>query len=466
MFADKFVQNAPNERQREQLNEFASALLAAVDEKRMSDSNLIRSRASMTEVMINNLNAFEVKVAELEAKLRERDAALASATSKLRAEADKSAKLQSELLDLNRVMKQLEDTYRQSVADASKFNQTLQKTIADLQSQVAVLNQKLAESAQQTKQAEEAAEAAHRLADAKDLEVAALKKNFVPLEKYRKVLEEREVAIEKALSLENNLLTQTTHNEKLRDRLNTVKQEFQSTLSDNDERHRKEISDLHNQAARKFDTNNQLTAPRDSSQRPNGSTREKDQLRAKSHTVKEMEVKRPSLLDGDVDNLRISWEQIDVNLSQARDDGAVNGGPRNAKRNSMDAKYDDMKSQYEQFKTDHAKELATVNSKNRSLLDEVNRLKLEVQRANAEKNTLKKSLNDATSRDNSFIRKSSTPQGTNDALEKVARLEKQLNGLRKENQLLKARLEDDGVRFHWQNELLYTACLDLMKGGR
>lgn len=423
----------------------------------------------MTELMINNINAFEIKVSELEAQLKDKETALNSVTVKLKAEVEKSSKLQTELLDLNRVMKQLEDTYRQSVNDASKFNQTLQKTIADLQSQIASLNQKLVEATQQTKQAEEAAEAAHRLADAKDVEMSNIKKNYVPLEKYRKVLEEREVAIEKVSSLENTLLTQTTHNEKLRDRLNTVKQEYQSTLSDNDERHRKEISEIHNQAARKFETSNLLTVPRDSSQKRSGSIREKDQLRAKSHTVKEMEVKRPSIRDTDVENLRISWEQIDINMSQGRDEGPINGslsGTRGIKRNSMDAKYDDMKSQYEQFKTEHTKELATVNSKNRSLLDEVNRLKLEVQKINAEKNTLKKSVNEATSRDNSFIRKSSNPQMNNDVVEKVARLEKQLNAIRKENQLLKAKTEDDAVRFHWQSDLLYTACLEALKAGK
>lgn len=456
----------PDKLQAAELQEFSNALMGLFDQAQLSDSNLSNARRSMKELMLNNLTVYEDRIVGLESSLKEREAALATTTAKLKAETEKAGKMQLELLELNRFLKQFEDSHRKSISDSNKYTETLQKTIAELQGEVGRLNQRIQEGEQRARQAEEETESATKLVEAKELEISNIRKNFVPLDKYRRVLEEREVALEKAAGLENNLLTQTTHNEKLRDRLNIVKQEFQSTLSDNDERHKKEIHDIHNTAAKKFDTTN---TPRDLSQKL-GPKLDKDGMRAKSHTANDIDSgKRNSFKGIDTDNLRISWEHINLGDSQARDEGEFGtgfGGQRGEKRGSLVGRYEELNRQFEQFKTENKKELASANSKNRSLLEEVGRLKAEIQKVNVEKNTLKKSLNEAASRDNSFIRKSSNQVGPSEVMEKVGKLEKQLTAAKKENKSLKARIEEDGVRRHQHSDLLFTACLAILRGDK
>lgn len=404
------------------------------------------------DLILNNLQVFEARIALLENEIREKEAQLAAQAGKLKAEVEKNGRLNVEVAELNRMIKQSEESHRIALAEAAKYSELKQKTAADLEGEKARLMSRLEEALQRAQSIDHELQGTHKALEAKELELQQVKKNYIPVEKYRRVLEEREIALEKVNELETNLLTQTTHNESLRDRLNTVKQEFKSTLSDNDERHKKEINDIHNQMTRKFDTNNTVAG-----QRGVG----KDGVRAKSQTLADLDVshKRGSFKGIDSENLRISWDQIDLIESGVREEGRES---RPIERGNLSAQYEELKNQFELFKSENKKELAATNARIRSLLEENGRLKAEVHKVNTEKLTLKKSLNDAQSRENSFIRKSSTPTVGNDIMEKVGRLEKQLLAAKKESKQLKQKLTEDALKAQWQADLLFTACVSAL----
>lgn len=437
----------------DELHNFTRAILSAIDSSKLQDSivdSLIKGK-SMKEIMFGKIGNFELKVANLEGQIADRQTAILSMSAKVKNTCESNAKLQKEIGDLNRLIEKFEENQKKSVLENKKFHDNLQKQNSDFQTEIAKLKNDIVDCHKKFQQAEKEIEFSHKKMDEKDSEIFNVKKNYVNVEKYRKVLEEREKAQEKSSILENNLLAQTTHNQKLKDKLTIVKQEFQSTLSDNDERHKKELTDAHNTTTRRFGASDLLLADTIPARIGNS-------YRAKSYTqVDQKNGKRNSFKGVDAENLRISWDQIELGESLAVEE------QKKDKKDQAVVKFEEIKEQFEVFKNENKKELNASNLKIRALLEENNKLKIENRQINNERNTLKKSANEATSRDNSYIKKSSNTIVAPEFVEKVSKIEKQLILMKKENRSLKSKIEDDAVYGYWKTDLLYTTMMHVLK---
>ena len=437
----------------DELHNFTRAILSVIDSSKLQDSivdSLIKGK-SMKEIMFGKIGNFELKVANLEQQIADRETAVISMSAKVKNTCELNTKLQKEIGDLNRLIEKFEENQKKSVLENKKFHDNLQKQNSDFQTEIAKLKNEIVDFHKKFQQAEKEITFAHTKMNEKDSEILNVKKNYVNVEKYRKVLEEREKAQEKSSILENNLLAQTTHNQKLKDKLNIVKQEFQSTLSDNDERHKKELTDAHNTTTRWFGASDLLLADKIPARMGNS-------YRAKSYTqMVQKNGKRNSFKGVDAENLRISWDQMELGESLAVEE---------QKKDKIDqavVKFEEIKEQFEVFKNENKKELNASNLKIRALLEENNKLKSENRQINNERNTLKKSANEATSRDNSYIKKSSNTIVAPEFVEKVSKIEKQLILMKKENRSLKSKIEDDAVYGYWKTDLLYTTMMHFLK---
>lgn len=449
-FFNKAIHHIKNQPEESELSQFSSAILSVIESTKLQDSLIeqLSKNHSVKEFMITKIGTYEHKILTLESLLIEKGNEVLSISSKLKGAIETNAKQQLEITELHKLMPKIEDKHKQAFSENQKFLDTLKKQINELQNETNKLKNELIEKEKQSMIFQKENRDIHKNLDDKIAEVELIKKNYVPVEKYRKVLEDREKALEKLYLLENNLLTQTTHNEKLKDKLNNVKQEFQSTLSDNEERHKKEVHEINNTMTRKFGTADR----HDSDALTNH--KNLNVTRAKSSTQADLEGNKKSLpKTSELESLKISWENIEILNSLAAEEN------RKEKKDISLHKYEELQKQFEIFKNENQKELSASNLKIRSLLEDINKLKLENQKINVERNTLKKSINDAQSRDNSFIRKSSNPLGTGEFGEKVSKLERLTNQLKKENKFLKSKLDDDGIAHYQHLDLLYTAIL-------